>query len=169
LVRATFAPQSRALALDRRQSPAALPAGRNPIAKRTLCRAALPNGEAVDLLVQQRGDVLRLVAIYDGRSAAPAWCAHRDRCHSERKLMINPGPAQALSELAARTQEMLSAYAPGYETTYHDLRSATLARPKPALDPMSVSGPEGGYFMGVDKRAKPFTRATEASLSPAER
>ena len=70
--------------------------------------------------------------------------------------MINPGPAHALGELAARTQEMLNAYSPGYETTYHDLRSATLARPKPALDPMSVSGPERAYFMGLDKAAKPF-------------
>jgi hypothetical protein len=70
--------------------------------------------------------------------------------------MINPGPAHALSELAARAQEMLSAYQPGYEAGYHDLRSATLARPKPALDPMSVSAPEAAYFIGVDKAGKPF-------------
>ncbi len=70
--------------------------------------------------------------------------------------MINPGPAQALSELAARTQEMLNAYVPGYEATYHDVRSATPAPPKPALDPMSVAAPEHAYFMGLDKAAKPF-------------
>ena len=70
--------------------------------------------------------------------------------------MINPGPARALNELAARTQEMLSAYEPGYETTYDDLRSTTLARPKPSLDPMSVSAPESAYFVGVSSDGKPF-------------
>ena len=70
--------------------------------------------------------------------------------------MINPGPAHALSELAARAQEMLSAYQPGYETTFDELRSATQSRPQPALDPMNVCGPEGSYFLGVDQGGKPF-------------
>lgn len=70
--------------------------------------------------------------------------------------MINPGPARALGELAARAQEMLSAYQPGYETSYNDLRSTTLARPQPAVDPLNVSGPEGAYFLGLDQTGKSF-------------
>ena len=70
--------------------------------------------------------------------------------------MINSGPAQALAELATRAQEMLHAYEPGYETTDDQIRSATLARSEPALDPMSAAAPEGAYFMGVDSKGASF-------------
>jgi hypothetical protein len=70
--------------------------------------------------------------------------------------MINPGPARALAELASRAQEMLHAYEPGYETADDQIRSATLARSEPALDPMSVAGPEGAYFIGMDPSGKTF-------------
>jgi len=70
--------------------------------------------------------------------------------------MINSGPAQALAELASRAAEMLHAYEPGYETTDDQLRSATLARSEPALDAMSVAGPEHAYFAGVDPSGKTF-------------
>lgn len=70
--------------------------------------------------------------------------------------MINPGPARALAELASRAQEMLHAYEPGYETADDQIRSATLARSEPALDPMSVSAPEGAYFVGTDRSGKTF-------------
>jgi flagellar basal body rod protein FlgG len=70
--------------------------------------------------------------------------------------MINSGPARALAELAARAQEMLHAYEPGYETQDDQIRSATLARPKSTNDPLSVSAPEGAYFMGVDPSGKRF-------------
>jgi hypothetical protein len=70
--------------------------------------------------------------------------------------MINPGPAQALAELATRAQEMLHAYEPGYETSDDQIRSATLARSEPALDAMSVAAPEGAYLVGTDRSGKPF-------------
>jgi hypothetical protein len=70
--------------------------------------------------------------------------------------MINSGPAAALSELATRAQEMLHAYEPGYETQDDEIRSATLSRPKPDNDPMSVSAPEGSYFMGTDRAGQSF-------------
>jgi flagellar basal body rod protein FlgG len=70
--------------------------------------------------------------------------------------MINPGPAQALAQLASRAQEMLNAYQPGYETQDDEIRSFTLARPKPENDPMSVSAPEGAYFVGVDAQGRTF-------------
>jgi len=70
--------------------------------------------------------------------------------------MINPGPAQVLADVAARASEMLHAYEPGYETADDRIRSATLARSEPALDPMSVAGPEGAYFAGVDPNGTPF-------------
>jgi flagellar basal body rod protein FlgG len=70
--------------------------------------------------------------------------------------MINPGPAAALAELASRANEMLHAYEPGYETADDQLRSATLARSEPALDPMSVAGPENSYFIGLDAAGKRF-------------
>lgn len=70
--------------------------------------------------------------------------------------MINSGPAQALAELATRTQEMLHAYEPGYETQDDQIRSATLARPKPSNDPMSAAAPEGAYFVGHDASGRTF-------------
>jgi hypothetical protein len=70
--------------------------------------------------------------------------------------MIDPGPAQALAELAARAQEMLHAYEPGYETTDDQVRSAKLARAEPALDAMSVAAPEGAYLIGQDPSGKTF-------------
>jgi prepilin-type processing-associated H-X9-DG protein len=70
--------------------------------------------------------------------------------------MINPGPARALAELASRATEMLHAYEPGYETSDDQIRSATLARSEPALDAMSVAGPESAYFVGRDAAGKTF-------------
>jgi hypothetical protein len=87
LVRAVFAPQARAFARTQRQREAAQPACRKVPLKRTFCGVTLPDGEAVDLLVQQRGDVLRLVAIYDGRSAQRVAAA----LHAARAALLRRG------------------------------------------------------------------------------
>jgi flagellar basal body rod protein FlgG len=70
--------------------------------------------------------------------------------------MIDPGPSRALAEAAARAQEMMHAYQPGYETQDDQIRSAILARPEPSTDPMSVAAPEGSYFIGLDSSGQKF-------------
>ncbi|MGD0472449.1 MAG: hypothetical protein ABSB70_04460 [Candidatus Velthaea sp.] len=45
------------------------PAAGAIVRKRIHCRARLGDGTGVDLLVQQHGTVLRLIAIYDGRNS----------------------------------------------------------------------------------------------------
>ena len=70
LMRFTIASPGRSLAARAAAATApARPICRNGAFRRTLCRTTLADGGAVDFLIQQRGDVLRLVAIYDGRSA----------------------------------------------------------------------------------------------------
>jgi hypothetical protein len=79
-LRMTFTAQSRIFA---GKPPARAPVrmlSRSRVVTRTVCRARLPDGHGIDLLVQQRGEVLRLVAIYDGRSAQRVAAAlHRAR------------------------------------------------------------------------------------------
>jgi hypothetical protein len=87
LVRTVFAPQARAFAYTQRQQEAARTLCRKAPLKRTFCGVALPDGEAVDVLVQQRGDVLRLVAIYDGRSAQRVAAA----LHAARGALLRRG------------------------------------------------------------------------------
>jgi hypothetical protein len=69
LARAGFATDARARAGKPPAELALRPAVRRALWHRTLCRTTLREGHAVDLLVQQRGDLLRLIAIYDGRDA----------------------------------------------------------------------------------------------------
>jgi hypothetical protein len=86
LIRAALAPQARTLVQKRRRTEAAQLATRKPVAKRMFCRAVIEKGAGVDLLVQQRGDILRLVAIYDGRDAERVAAAlHAARAALERR------------------------------------------------------------------------------------
>ena len=79
-LRITFAAQSRLFAGKPAARQPVRVVSRSRMVTRTLCRARLPDGQGIDLLVQQRGDVLRLVAIYDGRSAQRVAAAlHRAR------------------------------------------------------------------------------------------
>ena len=69
VLRAAFATDGRARAPKAPAENALRAAVRRAVWRRTFARTTLPAGHAVDLLVQQRGDLLRLIAIYDGRDA----------------------------------------------------------------------------------------------------
>jgi hypothetical protein len=70
--------------------------------------------------------------------------------------MIDPATSRALARIDAVESDLAGAYAAGFEPRTRGLSAPR--PPLPSLDPLSVSAPEGAYFLTGDVRAPRFTR-----------
>jgi len=78
--------------------------------------------------------------------------------------MLNPASLDALARIAARANDLLSAYTPGSAPSHSDVMAAA-RQPEFASSPLSVVAPDGSYFVsqGRDGR-RSFTRAGDLQI-----
>lgn len=70
--------------------------------------------------------------------------------------MINPATAEALSRIRRIQDDLMHAYAPGFEPRSGEFMQA--AAPMPEADPLSTAAPDGAYFIVGSPGSPSFTR-----------
>jgi|GEM_PF-425176 len=78
--------------------------------------------------------------------------------------MLNPASLDALARIAARANDVLSAYTPGAMPTHTDVMAAPQT-PDFAASPLSVVAPDGGYFLVQNRDgSRAFSRAGDLQI-----